>query len=107
MIIERLGKYHKPLSSGINFVLPVIDRPRSVDWHQTIVTPAGDSYSRRFPTPSIDPRETVHVFSRQNVINKDNDFVENHSLNFFPITGPITSKDAIANPPHAIRKMLE
>ena len=48
MIIERLGKYHKTLTSGINFVLPVIDRPRSVDWHQTIITPAGDSYSRRF-----------------------------------------------------------
>ena len=44
MIIERLGKYHKTLASGINFVLPVIDRPRSVDWHQTIITPAGDSY---------------------------------------------------------------
>ncbi len=40
MIIERLGKYHKTLASGINFVLPVIDRPRSVDWHQTIITPA-------------------------------------------------------------------
>src|SRR3989442_8771882 len=37
MIIERLGKYHKTLASGINFVLPVIDRPRSVDWHQTII----------------------------------------------------------------------
>src|SRR5213596_1594486 len=47
MIVERLGKYHKTLSSGINFVLPLIDRPRSVDWHQTIVTHAGDSYSRR------------------------------------------------------------
>src|SRR5437667_145604 len=33
MMIERLGKYHKTLASGINFVLPVIDRPRSVDWH--------------------------------------------------------------------------
>ena len=28
MIIERLGKYHKTLGSGINFVLPVIDRDR-------------------------------------------------------------------------------
>src|SRR5258706_308213 len=47
MIVEGFGKYHKTLSSGINFVLPLIGRPRSVDWHQTIVTPAGDSYSRR------------------------------------------------------------
>src|SRR3989442_8738031 len=57
IIIERLGKYHKTLGSGINFVLPVIDRPRAVDWHQTIITPAGDSYSRRFRTERIDLRE--------------------------------------------------
>jgi regulator of protease activity HflC (stomatin/prohibitin superfamily) len=80
MIIERLGKYHKTLGSGINFVLPVIDRPRSVDWHQTIVTPAGDSYSRRFRTERIDLRETVYVFPRQNVITKDNVVVEIDAL---------------------------
>src|SRR5438477_305182 len=76
MIIERVGKYHKTLTSGINFIFPLIDRPRTVDWHQTIVTPAGDSYSRRFRTERIDLRETVYVFPRQNVITKDNVVVE-------------------------------
>lgn len=65
MIVERLGKYHKTLSSGINFIMPVIDKPRTIDWHQTLVTPAGDSYSRRFRTERIDLRETVYVFPRQ------------------------------------------
>ncbi|HET7609430.1 MAG TPA: SPFH domain-containing protein, partial [Gammaproteobacteria bacterium] len=41
MIVERLGKYHKTLGSGINFIMPVIDKPRAVDWHQTVMTPAG------------------------------------------------------------------
>src|SRR2546423_15162095 len=86
MIIERLGKYHKTLASGINFVLPVIDRPRSVDWHQTIITPAGDSYSRRFCTERNDPRETLYLFPRPNRITKDNGVVENDAPNYSPIT---------------------
>ena len=32
VIIERLGKYSKTLSAGINVIIPVIDRPRSVIW---------------------------------------------------------------------------
>src|SRR3989441_11499233 len=81
MIVERLGRYHKTLGSGINFIVPMIDRPRSVDWHQTIVTPAGDSYSRRFPTEPNDPRETVYVFPRPNPITKDNAGVGIHAPN--------------------------
>src|SRR5260221_13345597 len=61
MIVERLGKYHKTLSSGINFVLPLIDRPPAVDWHQTIVTPAGGSLLRRLRTDRLHLRETVDV----------------------------------------------
>ena len=26
MIIERLGRYHKTLQSGLNFILPVFDK---------------------------------------------------------------------------------
>src|SRR6266581_1219217 len=107
MIIERLGKYHKTLGSGINFVLPVIDRPRSVDWHQTIITPAGDSYSRRFRTERIDLRETVYVFPRQNVITKDNVVVEIDALIYSQITDPVRATYEIANLPDAIEKLTQ
>src|SRR2546428_4092387 len=45
MIIERLGKYHRTLSSGVNLIIPIIDKPRAIDWHQVIVTPSGESRS--------------------------------------------------------------
>ena len=45
MIIERLGKFHKTLNSGLNFINPLLDKPRAIDWHQVIVTPAGDSFA--------------------------------------------------------------
>src|SRR5258707_9982533 len=107
MISERLGKYLKTLSSGINFVLPLIARPRSVDWHQTIVTPAGDSYSRRFRTERIDLRETVYVFPRQNVITKDNVVVEIDALIYSQITDPVRATYEIANLPDAIEKLTQ
>src|SRR6266545_3366876 len=72
MIIERLGKYHRTLSSGINLIIPIIDRPRAIDWHRLIVTPTGDSFARHFRTDKLDLRETVYVFPRPNVLTKDN-----------------------------------
>src|SRR6266566_3474867 len=80
MIIERLGKYHRTLSSGVNLIIPIIDKPRAIDWHQVIVTPAGESFARHFRTDKIDLRETVYVFPRQNVITKDNVVVEIDAL---------------------------
>ena len=32
VIIERLGKYSRTLSSGINIIWPFVDRPRSIMW---------------------------------------------------------------------------
>src|SRR5256885_14081590 len=88
MIIERVGKYHKTLTSGINFIFPLVDRPRSVDWHQTLITPAGGTHSRRLRTQRIDPRENVYVFSPQKVITKEKVVVENDALIYSQITPP-------------------
>jgi regulator of protease activity HflC (stomatin/prohibitin superfamily) len=109
MIIERLGKYHRTLSSGVNLIIPLIDRPRAIDWHQVIVTPAGDSFARHFRTDKIDLRETVYVFPRQNVITKDNVVVEIDALIYSQITDPVRATYEIANLPDAIelREILD
>src|SRR5437870_815009 len=67
MIIERLGRYHRTLSSGVNLIIPIIDKPRAIDWHQVIVTPAGDSFARHFRTEKIDLRETVSRVERKGI----------------------------------------
>src|SRR6266498_1307689 len=107
MIIERLGKYHRTLSSGINLIIPIIDRPRAIDWHQVIVTPTGDSFARHFRTDKIDLRETVYVFPRQNVITKDNVVVEIDALIYSQITDPVRATYEIANLPDAIEKLTQ
>src|SRR5437773_10308457 len=105
MIIERLGKYHRTLSSGINLIMPILDRPRAIDWHQVIVTPAGDSFARHFRTEKIDLRETVYVFPRQNVITKDNVVVEIDALIYSQITDPVRATYELANLPHALEQL--
>ena len=107
MIIERLGKYHRTLSSGINIIMPILDRPRAIDWHQVIVTPAGDSFARHFRTEKIDLRETVYVFPRQNVITKDNVVLEIDALIYSQITDPVRATYEIANLPDAIEKLTQ
>src|SRR5438046_2338119 len=107
MIIERLGKYHRTLSSGVNLIIPIIDKPRAIDWHQVIVTPAGDSFARHFRTDKIDLRETVYVFPRQNVITKDNVVVEIDALIYSQITDPVRATYEIANLPDAIEKLTQ
>ena len=32
MVIERLGKYRSTLSSGLNIVIPFMDRPLLIHW---------------------------------------------------------------------------
>ena len=41
VIIERLGKYYRTLSSGVNIIIPFIDRPRPMRWRYTMPGPNG------------------------------------------------------------------
>jgi len=107
MIIERLGKYHRTLASGVNLIIPIIDKPRAIDWHQVIVTPAGDSFARHFRTEKIDLRETVYVFPRQNVITKDNVVVGDRRADLLPDHRPGARTYEIANLPDAIEKLTQ
>jgi regulator of protease activity HflC (stomatin/prohibitin superfamily) len=107
MVIERLGKYNRTLESGINLIVPVIDQPREIDWHQLVTTPDGKSHARRHRTTRIDLREMVYVFPSQNVITKDNVLVEIDALIYFQITDPVRAVYEIANLPDAIEKLTQ
>jgi regulator of protease activity HflC (stomatin/prohibitin superfamily) len=107
MVVERLGKYHRTLESGINVIIPIVDKPRDIDWHQTVVGAKGMQFERRFRTERIDLRETVYVFPSQTVITKDNVLVEIDALIYFQITDPVRAVYEIANLPDAIEKLTQ
>lgn len=107
MIIERLGRYHKTLHSGINVIIPVIDQPRPILWRFTSEVPGGGVIVRHVSKERIDLRETVYDFPKQNVITRDNIVTEINALIYFQIMDPVRSVYEISNLPQAIEKLTQ
>lgn len=106
-IIERLGRYHSTLPSGINVIWPIIDKPRSVATR--FVRTDVDGVTRAYSSMSdvIDLREQVFDFPEQSVITKDNVTTRINALLYFQITDPFKSVYEIENLPNAIEKLTQ
>ena len=107
MVIERLGKYNRTLESGINIIIPVFDKSRSIFWRYRKTDVSGEDIVTQKMTSKIDLREQVFDFPRQNVITKDNVTIEIDAMLYFQITDPVKSTYEIANLPNAIEKLTQ
>ncbi|WP_136707004.1 SPFH domain-containing protein [Agromyces sp. H66] len=74
-VVERLGRYHKTLSPGLNILVPFIDRVR----------------------PLVDMREQVVSFPPQPVITEDNLVVSIDTVVYFQVTDARAATYEIAN----------
>lgn len=74
-VVERLGRYHRTLTPGLNFIVPFIDRLN----------------------PLIDLREQVVSFAPQPVITEDNLVVSIDTVIYFQVTDPKAATYEIAN----------
>ncbi|KAA0226095.1 SPFH/Band 7/PHB domain protein [candidate division KSB1 bacterium] len=108
VIVERLGKFHTTLTSGINIIWPFIDKPRKIIWRHIVSGTADEPahYTLR-ELDRIDLRESVYDFPRQNVITADNVQIEINALLYFQITDPIKAIYEIYNLPDAIEKLTQ
>ena len=97
-IIERLGKYYATLKPGINIIIPFIDSAK------TVVTLSNRRYSY---SNTIDLREQVYDFDKQNVITKDNIQMQINALLYFQIVDPFKAVYEINNLPNAIEKLTQ
>ncbi len=82
-IIERLGKFHRLMESGIHIVIPFIDRIANIK----------------------DIREMVVDFPPQSMITKDNVSIQIDSVVYYQITDPTRNQYEIANPIIAIENL--
>lgn len=78
MLIERLGRFDKIASSGLNILVPFLDRPRAVFWTNT-----------RPALTSIDLREQYIDLPPQPVITRDNVTIHVDSVVYWQITDPV------------------
>ena len=99
MIVERLGKYNRTLTAGINVIFPVIERAKD-----TIIRRQSGAISK---TTRIDMREQVYDFDKQSVITKDNVMTEINALLYFQIVDPMKAVYEIQNLPVAIEKLTQ
>ena len=73
--VERLGRYHRTLEPGLNFIIPFVDRVR----------------------PQIDLREQVVSFQPQPVITEDNLVVNIDNVLYFHVTDARAAAYEISN----------
>jgi regulator of protease activity HflC (stomatin/prohibitin superfamily) len=103
LIVERLGKYHCTLGSGVNVIIPFLDRACDNNLMSGVPSRQHGIVGPRF----IDLRETVYDFPRQNVITKDNVTIEINALLYFQVTDPKRAIYEIANLRDAIEKLTQ
>src|SRR5437899_7137124 len=78
MLIERLGRFSKVAASGLNILMPFLDKPRAVYWTNT-----------RGGITSIDLREQYIDLPPQPVITRDNVTIHVDSFVYWQITDPV------------------
>jgi len=82
-VVERLGRYQRTCSAGLNLLTPFVDRMR----------------------PMIDLREQVVSFPPQPVITEDNLVVSIDTVIYFQVTDPRSATYEIANYIQAIEQL--
>lgn len=97
-IIERLGRYYATLKPGINIIIPFIDHAKEI---------VSIKRGRYVCSNSIDLREQVYDFDKQNVITKDNVQTQINALLYFQIVDPFKAVYEINNLPNAIEKLTQ
>lgn len=105
-VIERLGRFHSVLAPGLNFIIPFVDKPKTI-YTRRVEISGGRHYIRTVATTIIDLREQVYDFPSQQVITRDNVTTEINALLYFQITDPKKAVYEIDNLPNAIEKLTQ
>jgi regulator of protease activity HflC (stomatin/prohibitin superfamily) len=78
MLIERLGRFDKIAASGLNVIVPFLDKPRAVNWS-----------NNRPGITSLDLREQFIDLPPQPVITRDNITIHVDSVIYWQITDAV------------------
>jgi regulator of protease activity HflC (stomatin/prohibitin superfamily) len=86
MLIERLGRFNRVATGGLNIIVPFLDKPRGVYWTNT-----------RPGLSSIDLRELFIDLPPQPVITRDNVTIHVDSVVYWQVTDPIKAVYEVAD----------
>jgi len=105
MVIERLGRFHRVARSGLNILIPLIERPKSLDVRYFESDVAGMKKITSGSTIRIDLREQVLNFPSQPVITKDNVTIDIDAVLYYRVADPQKATYSVQNLPYALETL--
>jgi regulator of protease activity HflC (stomatin/prohibitin superfamily) len=105
MVIERFGRFNRLARSGLNILLPLIERPRTIDVRYFEADPTGIKKITAGSTARIDLREQVLNFPSQPVITKDNVTIDIDAVLYYRVADPQKATYAVQNLPFALETL--
>jgi len=105
MVIERWGRFNRIARSGLNILVPWMERPRSIDVRYAESDPGGVKRIMSGSTTRIDLREQVLNFPSQPVITKDNVTIDIDAVLYYRIADPQKATYAVQNLPFALETL--
>jgi regulator of protease activity HflC (stomatin/prohibitin superfamily) len=105
IVIERWGRFDRVGRSGLNILIPWMERPRTIDVRFVETDPSGTKRMTSGSTARIDLREQVLSFPSQPVITKDNVTIDIDAVLYYRVADPQKAAYAIQNLPFALETL--
>jgi regulator of protease activity HflC (stomatin/prohibitin superfamily) len=107
IVVERLGRFHRVARSGLNLLVPFIERPRHLDVRYSETDVTGLRRITSGSTSRIDLREQVLNFPSQPVITKDNVTIDIDAVLYYRIADPQKATYSVQNLPYALETLTK
>ena len=107
IVVERLGRFHRVARSGLNLLVPFIERPRHLDVRYSETDVSGARRITSGSTSRIDLREQVLNFPSQPVITKDNVTIDIDAVLYYRIADPQKATYTVQNLPYALETLTK
>jgi regulator of protease activity HflC (stomatin/prohibitin superfamily) len=107
MVIERLGRFHRVARSGLNILIPFVERPRTIDvrYFESAGITGGIAKITSKSAARIDIREQVLNFPSQPVITKDNVTIDIDAVLYYRVADPQKATYSVQNLPYALETL--
>jgi regulator of protease activity HflC (stomatin/prohibitin superfamily) len=105
MVVERLGRFNRIARSGLNILIPFIERPRAIDVRYLEEDVGGGRRVVQGSTTRIDLREQVLNFPSQPVITKDNVTIDIDAVLYYRVADPQKATYSVQNLPFALETL--
>lgn len=105
IVVERFGRFHRIARSGLNFLVPFVERARTLDVRYFETDVKGVKKVTSGSTARIDLREQVLNFPSQPVITKDNVTIDIDAVMYYRVADPQKATYAVQNLPYALETL--